>query len=205
MKKTRASFYRGKRLFDVTAAVALALLLSPLALAVAVYVLLFLGRPVFFFQERLGKDGRSFYIWKFRTMGSRGARQSEDSEESKFSQAGLRLRRTSLDELPQLWNVLRGDMSLVGPRPLLVSYYDLYSEEQARRMEVLPGITGLAQVSGRNLLSWQEKFSLDLEYVGSQSFALDMSILLRTVGLVVTRRGISPDGTDEVAPFSENR
>lgn len=205
MKNTRASSYPGKRLFDVFAAVALALLLSPVALAVAVYVLLFLGRPVFFVQERLGKNGRSFYIWKFRTMGSRGARQSEDSEESKWSKAGLRLRETSLDELPQLWNVLRGDMSLVGPRPLLVSYYDLYSKEQARRMEVLPGITGLAQVSGRNLLSWQEKFSLDLEYVDSQSFALDMSILLRTVGLVVMRRGISPDGADEVTPFSENR
>lgn len=202
---TLAKTYDGpKRVLDTAASICLLVLLSPIILAVAIYVLLTLGTPIFFVQDRLGKDGKVFSIYKFRTMRLTSRGELNDFEESRLENAGRRLRRTSLDELPQLLNVLKGDMSLVGPRPLLVSYKNFYNEEQARRMEVRPGMTGLAQVRGRNLLSWPERFSLDVEYVENRSLGLDTLILVKTLHAVFTRRGISPNGGDTVVPFSKS-
>ena len=174
------------------------MLLSPLILVVAIAVRLRLGSPVIFRQERPGLHGRPFTMVKFRSMhdfvDSHGALIDDPDRTPAF---GRRMRALSLDELPELWNVLRGDMSLVGPRPLLMRYLDRYSPQQMRRHEVRPGITGLAQVGGRNALTWDQKFELDLEYVDEHDLRMDLAILLRTAKVVLRREGIRHGGLDE--------
>ncbi|AQP45740.1 sugar transferase [Tessaracoccus flavus] len=188
-----------KRAIDVAAAAAGLVVTAPLQLALAAVVLKVHGRPVLFRQQRPGKDGVIFELAKFRSMRHPDAEHQTDEE--RLTGLGRFLRATSLDELPSLWNVLKGDMSLVGPRPLLVEYLPRYTPEQARRHEVRPGITGLAQVSGRNGVAWEDKFALDVQYVDNRSLALDLSILLRTLTAVVKREGISADGHATVSVF----
>lgn len=191
-----------KRLFDIIASAAALILLLPVLLILMLLVRVKLGRPVFFRQIRPGKDGELFEMIKFRTMldaiDSSGNPLPDSERLTKF---GAFLRSTSLDELPGLWNVLKGDMSLVGPRPLLVEYLELYSPEQARRHEMRPGITGWAQVNGRNAISWEDKFKLDVWYVDNQSLWLDLKILLLTVKKVFVREGISADGEATMSKF----
>lgn len=186
-----------KRAFDVLCVLLAAPLWVPLALAAALAVACCLGRPVLFFQERAGKGGRPFRLMKFRTMLEGGGSDAE-----RLTRFGRLLRATSLDELPQLLHVLSGRMSLVGPRPLPVRYLPRYSPTQARRHEVRPGITGLAQVRGRNSLSWDEKFALDVEYVETRSFALDLKILLLTVAKVLAHDGIAAEGEATMSEFT---
>ena len=191
-----------KRLLDILAASSGLLLLSPVLLLLAVCVRSRIGRPVFFRQRRPGLGGRAFEMIKFRTMTEARDDQGEllpDAE--RLPAFGRFLRSTSLDELPELWNVLRGDMSLVGPRPLLMEYLPLYSAEQARRHEVRPGITGWAQVNGRNALSWEEKFELDVWYVDHRSLWLDLRILWLTLSKVLRREGISAAGEVTMGRF----
>lgn len=184
-----------KRLFDLIVAGTALVVLSPLIVAVAAAVRLKLGRPVLFRQVRPGLGGRGFTLLKFRTMGDRrdeaGAPLPDAQRLTRF---GAWLRASSLDELPQLWNVVRGDMSLVGPRPLMMHYLELYTPFQLRRHEVRPGLTGWAQVRGRNALSWPERFALDVWYVDHLSFRIDLRILALTVVQVLRRRGISAEG-----------
>jgi lipopolysaccharide/colanic/teichoic acid biosynthesis glycosyltransferase len=184
-----------KRALDVAAAGAALALLSPVIAVVALAVRLNLGAPVLFRQERPGLHGRPFRMMKFRTMrDAAGPDGAPLPDEERLTPFGRFLRSSSLDELPELWNVLRGDMSLVGPRPLLTEYLPLYSPRHARRHEVRPGLTGWAQVNGRNALTWPERLELDVWYVEHRSLALDLRILLRTVGTVFARRGISHAG-----------
>ncbi|MDX2377630.1 sugar transferase [Microbacterium sp. LRZ72] len=190
-----------KRLFDVFASAAALVALTPVILFVAALVAINLGCPVIFRQGRPGLRGRVFTLYKFRSMRNPDAAKGLVSDEQRLTRFGRMLRSTSLDELPTLWNVLKGDMSLVGPRPLLVEYLERYSPEQARRHEVRPGVTGLAQVSGRNSLSWEEKFRIDVEYVDARNATLDTQILWRTARAVVLRRGISHDGHATMAKF----
>jgi len=185
----------GKRAFDLAVVLLTAPCWLPIAAVVALVVRARIGGPVLFRQARPGRDGRPFMLVKFRTMtDARDARGELLPDDMRLTAWGRILRASSLDELPELWNVLRGEMSLVGPRPLLVSYLDRYTAEQSRRHEVRPGITGLAQVNGRNALRWEDRFALDVRYVDSCSFGLDTRILLRTIGNVVARRGISEPG-----------
>jgi len=191
------TFYRriGKRLLDLGFAVPGLVVLTPIGLALGALIRLKLGSPVLFRQQRPGRDGQLFELIKFRTM--RNARDADGElrpDEERLTPFGMRLRRMSLDELPTLWNVVRGDMSLVGPRPLLVQYLDRYTPKQRRRHEVAPGITGWAQINGRNAIKWEEKFELDLWYVENQSLRTDLTILFRTVGQVLGQRGISAEG-----------
>ena len=182
----------GKRAFDVVVSLLLLMVLSPLMLLVALVILVMMGRPLLFTQLRPGLGGRPFKLIKFRSMSDRfdvGGAPLPD--EARLGRLGQLLRATSLDELPELLNVLRGDMSLVGPRPLLMEYLPLYSANQSRRHKVRPGLTGLAQVSGRNALSWDDKFALDLRYVDQWSMALDMKIIARTIWMVATGHGVS--------------
>jgi lipopolysaccharide/colanic/teichoic acid biosynthesis glycosyltransferase len=198
----RATGYeRRKRLFDMAVAAVLLVLLAPLVALVAALVALRLGRPVLFRQIRPGRHGRPFLMVKFRTMRIDDSAVGPSGDEQRLTPFGHLLRSTSLDELPSLWNVLKGDMSLVGPRPLLTEYLDRYSPEQARRHEVRPGITGLAQVRGRNAVSWEEKFAYDTWYVDNRSFRLDLRILLATVATVLTRRGVAAPGTRTAHEF----
>lgn len=184
----------GKRAVDVSVS-GLALILSlPVQAVVAALVATRLGRPVLFKQPRPGLNGKVFTLVKFRTMLAEDPTRGLVTDEQRLTNFGAALRASSLDELPTLWNVLRGDMSLVGPRPLLVDYLDRYTPEQLHRHDVRPGITGLAQVSGRNSISWEEKFAHDLEYVRSYSFGLDLRILARTLSQVFARNGISQEG-----------
>ena len=201
MRRDRRSYEAAKRAIDVLVACALLLLLWPVMAVVAVVVRVALGSPVIFRQERPGKGGQIFVMYKFRTMSD--ARDSHGEllpDELRLGRVGRLLRSTSLDELPSLWNVLMGDMSLVGPRPLLVEYLPLYSAEQARRHEVLPGLTGLAQVNGRNAIKWKDKLALDVEYVERRSLLLDAKIMLMTLSKVVRRDGVAMDGYVS-APF----
>lgn len=189
-----------KPLLDRFLSLLLLVVLAPLLIGIAVAVLISSGRPVFFRQRRPGFRGEIFTVWKFRTMTDvrdRTGRLLGDG--ARLTPFGRFLRSTSFDELPELINVLKGDMSLVGPRPLLCEYLGRYSAEQARRHEVKPGITGWAQVNGRNALSWEEKFQLDVWYVDRVSFMLDVRIILRTITRVVLREGIS-HATSETAP-----
>jgi lipopolysaccharide/colanic/teichoic acid biosynthesis glycosyltransferase len=191
-----------KKLFDVGVAGMLLLIFAPVMLVVAVMVRLFLGSPVIFSQVRPGKMGRPFLVYKFRTMNdARDGVGKLLGDEVRLTRFGRFLRQTSLDELPQLWNVVRGDISLVGPRPLLMDYLPLYTPEQARRHEVLPGITGWAQVNGRNAISWEQKFAFDVWYVDHRSFWLDMKILLLTVRKVLVKDGISAQGLATMPRF----
>lgn len=184
-----------KRLFDIAVAAMTSLVLAPVLVALAALVRLKLGRPVLFRQIRPGLDGVPFEMVKFRTMtDQRDASGRLRPDEERLTTFGRFLRATSADELPELWNVLRGEMSLVGPRPLLMQYLDRYTDRQRRRHEVKPGITGWAQVNGRNALSWDEKFELDVWYVDNRSFLLDLKILAMTLLQVVRRQGISSAG-----------
>lgn len=192
-----------KRYIDIFGAGIGLLLLSPILLAIAVLIAMRLGRPVLFTQTRPGIHGKPFRMLKFRSMTSAcDANGNLLPDEQRLTPFGQRLRSTSLDELPGLWAVLKGDMSLVGPRPLLMEYLPLYSPEQARRHEVRPGITGWAQVNGRNAISWEEKFELDVWYVNNQSFWLDIKILCLTLKKVVVRDGISADGEATMTKFT---
>lgn len=180
-----------KRLFDLLAAATGLVLMSPVLFFLGLLVRLKLGSPVLFRQLRPGKGGRPFTMLKFRSMtDARAADGQLLPENERFTPFGRKIRATSLDELPELWNVLKGDMSIVGPRPLLMQYLPLYTPEQQRRHEVKPGITGWAQVNGRNAISWEERFKLDLWYVDHQNFWLDMKIISITVVNVLFRRGV---------------
>jgi sugar transferase EpsL len=194
-----------KRLFDFSISFAALLLLLPIYLLLALLVRVNIGTPILFTQTRPGLHGNAFTMIKFRTMtNARDAGGALLPDAERLTCFGRFLRATSLDELPELWNVLKGDMSLVGPRPLLVEYLPLYSPEQARRHDVRPGITGWAQVNGRNAISWDEKFKLDVWYVDHQSFWLDMKILFLTVKRVFQRHGISADGEVTMPRFTGN-
>lgn len=185
-----------KRAFDLLLVVAVSPLALTLVLLVSLCSFVAQGRPVFFSQRRAGKGGRIFTMYKFRTM-----RTGDGPDGERLTGFGRFLRSTSLDELPELWNVFIGDMSLVGPRPLPERYLPRYSPEESRRHEVRPGITGWAQVNGRNSIGWEEKFRLDVEYVDKRSAALDLKILFMTVAQVFLRRGISHAGSDTMEEF----
>lgn len=194
-----------KRLFDITVAGLLLLLLWPLLLVLAVLVRTRLGSPVLFRQQRPGLHGEPFMLCKLRTMSD--ARDSVGKllpDEARLGQFGSLLRKLSVDELPQLWNVLKGDMSLVGPRPLLMQYLERYSPAQARRHEVRPGITGLAQVNGRNAISWEARFELDVWYVDNRSFMLDMKILAMTARRLFGSKDVSAQGHVTMPEFTGN-
>jgi lipopolysaccharide/colanic/teichoic acid biosynthesis glycosyltransferase len=191
-----------KRLLDIFVSALGLVLLSPLLLLVALLVMADVGLPVLFRQQRPGLNGRPFELVKFRTMRSDSAAGSGVASDGlRLTRTGRLLRASSLDELPELWNVLKGEMSLVGPRPLLMQYLDRYSPEQARRHEVRPGLTGWAQVNGRNALSWEEKFALDVWYVDHRSFALDLKILLLTAWSLIRPRGVSAEGEATMSEF----
>ena len=181
-----------KRVFDTTASAVALLVLFPVLAIVAVGVRRYMGSPVFFRQTRPGFKGRPFEMIKFRTMANAVDAEGKSlPDEQRMTRLGNFLRKSSLDELPELWNVLKGDMSLVGPRPLLMQYLDRYTPFQARRHEVKPGLTGWAQINGRNAISWEKKFELDVWYVDHQSFWLDLKIILATVWKIVRRDGVS--------------
>lgn len=192
-----------KRLVDIVASAAVLVVLSPVLAVTALLVCIKLGSPVLFRQVRPGLDERPFGLIKFRSMtDARDAHGELLPDARRLPPFGRWLRSTSLDELPELWNVLRGDMSLVGPRPLLMQYLPLYSSEQRRRHEVRPGLTGLAQVEGRNALTWDEKFAADVRYVDCQSLWLDLTIIARTVTMILRRDGISAPGEATMPPFT---
>ena len=194
-----------KRLFDIIASASGLIFLSPVFLILIYLIRKNLGEPVFFTQERPGKDGKPFKMIKFRSMRDAVDKDGNPLPDSKrLTPFGKRLRATSLDELPELWNVLKGDMSLVGPRPLLMSYLPLYNEFQFRRHEMKPGVTGWAQVNGRNALSWDEKFAHDIWYIDHYSFWLDMKILFLTVKKVFIKEGISAEGEATMPYFTGN-
>ena len=191
-----------KRIFDICIGLALVLVLSPILVFLFISVRLSLGHPAFFRQKRLGLNNQPFEMVKFRTM--RNAYYPDGTplpDEERLTTFGKFLRSTSLDELPELFNVLNGEMSLVGPRPLLVEYLPLYTDQQRRRHEVKPGITGLAQVHGRNLISWEKKFEYDVWYVDNWSIGLDIKIILMTVKALLFRTGINEAGQVTVARF----
>lgn len=194
-----------KRAIDIVASFVGLLLLTPLLAAVAVLILVRDGRPVLFRQERPGRHGRPFRIVKFRTMTVASAPGAAIGETARVTRLGKALRASSIDELPELWNVLVGDMSLVGPRPLLTAYLPLYSATQARRHEVRPGLTGLAQVRGRNAISWEAKFALDVFYVDNRSLWLDLRILGATAGLVLRRSDIDASVGETMPVFTGSR
>jgi len=201
MTSRRFGYPAVKRGLDVAASGILLIVTLPVQAAVAAIVAVRMGRPVLFRQPRPGLHGKVFTLLKFRTMLSEDPARGLITDEQRLTRLGRTLRATSLDELPSLWNVVRGDMSVVGPRPLLVEYLPLYNAKQARRHEVRPGVTGLAQVSGRNALSWEDKFELDVRYVDELSPALDARILLDTVRAVFVREGISAEGQATMTRF----
>ncbi|MBF4606171.1 sugar transferase [Curtobacterium sp. VKM Ac-1393] len=191
---SRTRTLRAKRLIDVIAAAVALVALAPVLVVVALLVAARLGRPVLFRQPRPGLHGETFTILKFRTMLEPDPAAGLVSDSDRLTPFGSFLRSTSLDELPSLWNILRGDMSFVGPRPTLCRYLELYTAEESRRHEVLPGLTGLAQVRGRNALPWPERLRADVEYVDTVTLGLDLRILLRTVVVVLRREGIAAPG-----------
>lgn len=194
-----------KRLFDIFVSFITLITLLPILLIIALILFALNCRPVLFTQPRPGLKGKTFHICKFRSMNdNKDSSGNLLSDNKRLTPFGKLIRSTSIDELPSLWNVLKGDISLVGPRPLLVEYLPLYSSEQARRHDVKPGITGWAQVNGRNAISWKEKFELDLWYVDNQSFWLDLKILLLTVKKVVARSDINAEGEATVKNFTGN-
>jgi len=192
-----------KRVLDVAASSLLLILLSPVMAVVSLIVLIDVGRPILFVQERPGLHGVPFKLRKFRTMRTAVDRNGVPlPDEQRLTKIGTFLRRWSLDELPELWNVLVGDMSLVGPRPLLMDYLPLYNERQTKRHLMKPGLTGLAQVSGRNNLTWEEKFELDVYYVEHWSLSLDLIILLKTIWQVFSGSGVNAQGHATMPPFT---
>jgi lipopolysaccharide/colanic/teichoic acid biosynthesis glycosyltransferase len=198
-----------KRPLDLIASAVLLVVLSPVLLVTAILVGFKLGRPVIFKQDRPGRDDRLFTIYKFRSMrdgaAESGAVDAVSSDADRLTSFGRKLRATSLDELPELVNVLLGQMSIVGPRPLLPEYLGRYNQEQARRHEVRPGITGWAQVNGRNALSWGDRLAMDVWYVEHRSFGLDARILLMTIGAVFSREGVTAEGNATMEPFDPDR
>lgn len=195
-----------KRALDFISALFLLIILSPVLALAALLIALQHDGPILFKQERPGKDGKIFTVYKLRTMSTerydKNGRELSDFE--RMTRLGRLLRKTSVDELPQLFNILKGDMSFIGPRPLLKEYLELYSPEQMRRHEVLPGISGWAQVNGRNTLTWDEKFTYDVYYVDNYSFKMDMKILIKTVANVLSQSGINSDETNTMEKFTGN-
>jgi lipopolysaccharide/colanic/teichoic acid biosynthesis glycosyltransferase len=195
-----------KRLIDFTVALVALIVASPVLLICALLIRLFIGKPVLFKQTRPGLNAKPFNMVKFRTMtNERDKHGNLLPDEKRLTRLGKLLRSTSLDELPELWNVLKGDMSLVGPRPLLMEYLDLYTDEQARRHEARPGITGWAQVNGRNAISWEQKFKLDVWYVDNQRTWLDIKIIFMTAKKVLVREGISASGEATMSKFKGSK
>jgi len=195
-----------KRLFDIVAAALGLAVLAPVMLVIALLINRKLGSPVLFRQTRPGLNGKPFRMVKFRTMLDATDKEGNSlPDDQRMTPFGSFLRATSLDELPELWNVLKGDMSLVGPRPLLMEYLPLYSKEQCRRHEARPGVTGWAQVNGRNAISWEDKFQLDVWYVDNQSLWLDVTILFLTVKKVLVRDGISEEGEVTMSKFTGSK
>ena len=195
-----------KRMFDIIGAVLMLLVAAVPMLLIALLVRLQMGRPVLFRQLRPGRNGKPFQMVKFRSMANPSAGDPEAlADAARLTPLGRFLRATSLDELPELWNVLKGDMSLVGPRPLLMEYLPLYSPEQARRHAVRPGITGWAQVNGRNAISWEDKLALDVWYVDNRSFRLDLIIIGLTLWKVIARHGIAAEGEATMPKFTGTR
>ncbi|MBV7298642.1 sugar transferase [Enterovibrio paralichthyis] len=195
-----------KRAFDIVVSLICLVVFSPIIALVAYKIKNNLGSPVLFRQQRPGKDGKPFYMVKFRTMKDAVDEKGNTLPDAeRMTGFGNRLRGSSLDELPELWNVLKGDMSLVGPRPLLMQYLPLYSAEQARRHDVRPGITGWAQINGRNAISWEDKFKLDVWYVENQSFLLDIKILFKTIKKVFIKEGITATNHVTTEPFKGNK
>ena len=204
----KAGFYEKciKRLLDIVLSGCALIILSPLLLVTAILVRVKLGSPVIFCQERPGKDEKIFKLHKFRSMtDARDEYGDLLPDEARLTSFGRKLRALSIDELPELWDIFRGKMSIVGPRPLLVKYLPLYNEEQHRRHAVRPGLTGWAQVHGRNLATWEDKFAYDVEYVQKISFALDMKIIFLTVRCVFAREGISAEGSATMEDFVGNK
>ena len=200
--------YRGfvKRVFDIVFSACGLLILSPVLLVTAIIVKKKLGSPVIFGQQRPGSKGKLFKLYKFRSMTDKSDERGELLPDSdRLTSFGKALRSASLDELPELWNILKGDMSLIGPRPLLAQYLPLYSAEQMRRHDVRPGLTGHAQVNGRNEITWQDKFALDCWYVDNLSFRLDVRIFFHTLARVVSRSGINSTTSDTMEPFTGNQ
>ena len=194
-----------KRLFDIILATILIIILLPIFIIISIIIYFKIGRPIIFRQTRAGLDGKLFTIYKFRTMSDERDKNGELlPDEKRLNRVGLAIRKSSLDELPQLFNVLIGDMSFVGPRPLLAEYLKLYNKEQSRRHSVLPGITGWAQVNGRNAISWEDKFRYDVWYVDNQSFLLDLKILWLTFLKVIKRSDISSNNSITVEKFQGN-
>ena len=192
-----------KRVLDIFGATLGLIFLSPLLVYLAWRISHYSGSPIFFRQRRVGKNGKEFQMVKFRTMNdAHWPNGSPLPDDERITPFGKKLRSTSLDELPELWNVLVGEMSLVGPRPLLIEYLPLYTDEQARRHEVRSGITGWAQVNGRNAISWEEKFALDVWYVDNRTIWLDFQIIWRTVHKVLIREGISEEGAMTMSKFT---
>ena len=201
MKKSNSQA-NGIRILGFITSLILLVLLSPVLIILSIFVWLYLGSPVIFSQERPGLHGKIFKLYKFRSMRNAFDKNGQPlPDEQRLTRFGKFLRASSLDELPELFNVLKGEMSLVGPRPLLVAYLERYTPEQARRHDVLPGITGWAQVNGRNAISWEEKFKLDVWYVDHQSFWLDVKIMLMTLGKVFKREAISAPGSVTAPEF----
>ena len=192
--RRRRPYDAAKRVLDATSATLLIVVSSPIQAATALAVLVKLGRPILFRQERVGRDERIFTLIKFRSMHMPDPSRALATDGDRLTRFGKLLRATSIDELPTLVNVIRGDMSMVGPRPLLVEYLPRYSREQARRHEVRPGMTGLAQVSGRNMVEWDDRLRLDVEYVDARSFRLDFRIAAKTLAVVFRREGIQAEG-----------
>ncbi len=207
MNKKRNWIYRKyiKRILDFVLSLTAVVVLSPVLFITAVLVRVKLGKPVIFRQERPGQNEKIFKLYKFRTMTDAKDEKGELlPDEARLTKFGKTLRSTSLDELPELWNIVRGDMSIVGPRPLLVRYLPLYNEKQKHRHDVRPGFTGLAQVHGRNSISWEEKFDWDVKYVNHVTFLTDVKIILDTVGIVLKREGISSDSSVTMEEFKGN-
>lgn len=192
-----------KRWLDVVAAITLMILLLPIYLLVGIVVLFSLGRPILFVQSRPGLNEKPFNLIKFRTMRPPGAKDTS-SEAARLTRVGQFLRSTSLDEIPSFWNILRGEMSFVGPRPLLPEYLPLYSDRHRQRHSVKPGLTGLAQINGRNLLEWGEKLDFDVEYVNSRSIRLDVRIIVSTAGLVLRRIGVNQSKDISMSPLTND-
>lgn len=193
-----------KRFLDILFSFTLIVVLSFSFLVISVLNLIFLGRPVFFIQERIGLNNKVFKLIKFKSMRNINENQ-DNSDEKRINRYGKIIRALSIDELPELFNIFIGNMSFIGPRPLLVEYLPLYNEKQIRRHEVLPGLTGLAQVNGRNLLTWDEKFNYDVFYVDHVSFWLDVKIFFKTILVVFKRKGISQEGKETAEKFKGNQ
>jgi lipopolysaccharide/colanic/teichoic acid biosynthesis glycosyltransferase len=201
MRKKRTIYPVVKRVLDIFGALILLFVASPIMLITAILVRFKLGKPIIFSQRRPGLHEKVFNLYKFRSMKNVDESKGLITDEQRLTKFGKKLRSTSLDELPSMWNVLKGHMSFVGPRPLLVEYLNLYDEEQKKRHEVRPGITGLAQISGRNNLSWSDKFYFDLLYIKKMSFLYDFYILARTVKVIILKKEINASGSATAPKF----